>query len=187
MNFTEQFRMDRLKYFFECYFNQTYSFGELDGLIQEFKKIESEECKLLFIRELHLIIQTKSYDFAAKIMKKYGDRILKVEKAEKLVTYLYDKLLDKSTVIKGSDFTKDCKVVFCPICCPDPEVATKFSLIEKAIIIKNGAQIYICKPCKLVWFDPDDIRTENAQSYKKFMKTLGLKGLWKELSKVDTL
>ena len=62
----------------------------------------------------------------------------------------------------------------------------KFSLIEKATVIGKDLQIYICKPCKLVWLT-EDIRTDNAQDYKKFMKSIGLKGLWKELEDVDIL
>ena len=88
--------------------------------------------------------------------------------------------------IKPEDFYKDCKVVFCPVCTPDVENGIKFSLIEKATVIGKDLQIYICKPCKLVWLT-EDIRADNAQDYKKFMRSLGLKGLWKELNDVDTL
>jgi hypothetical protein len=78
-------------------------------------------------------------------------------------------------------------VVFCPVCCPDPEkIKTRYSLIEKATVIGKNVQIYICKPCKLAWLT-EEIRADNAQNYKKFMKTLGLKGLWKELTDVDIL
>ena len=53
-------------------------------------------------------------------------------------------------------------------------------------MIGKDLQIYICKPCKLVWLI-ENIQADNAQDYKKFMKNLGLKGLWKELSDIDTL
>jgi len=36
----------------ECYFNQTFGFDELDELIREFKQIESDLCKDLFIKSL---------------------------------------------------------------------------------------------------------------------------------------
>ena len=86
----------------------------------------------------------------------------------------------------GQDFIKIFKGVYCPVCTPDIEKATKFSLIEKATIIQNNQEIFICKPCKLVWLS-EDIAKANAQDYKKFMRTLGLKGLWKELKDVDLL
>jgi hypothetical protein len=99
---------------------------------------------------------------------------------------MYNRLIGKPVTLNTEGFYKNCKVAFCPVCCPDPEVATTFSLIDKATIIDINIQIYICKPCKLVWLT-EDIRADNAQDYKKFMRTLGLKGLWKELCNVDTL
>ncbi len=99
---------------------------------------------------------------------------------------LYNRFTGKSTSVVANDFEKKLKGVFCPVCCPNPKIAKKFSLIEKAMIIGKNMQIFICKPCGLVWLT-EDIRADNAKYYKKFMKTLGLKGLWKELSNVDTL
>ena len=59
-------------------------------------------------------------------------------------------------------------------------------MIEKATVIGKELQIYICRPCKLVWLT-EDIKVDNAQDYKKFMRMLGFKGLWKELKDVDYL
>jgi hypothetical protein len=175
-----------MQYFFECYFNQGEDFDDLDKVIQDYKDTEKPESLHNLITELHQIIQTKNYELASRIMKKYGNRILSLEKTEKFINFLYDRFISKSTSIVATDFEKKLKGVFCPVCCPNPKTAKNFSLIEKAMIIGKNMQIYICKACKHVWFT-DDIRIDNAQDYKKFMKSIGLKGLWKELSDVDIL
>jgi|SRR5438445_3279958 len=177
--------MKMLQYFLTCYFHFNESFDDLDNIIQEFKK-EIDTQQLKFIRELYHIIQTKNYIKASKIIKKYGCRTFDEEKTKKFINFLYDRLTDRPTEVKPQDFQKKFKGVFCPVCTPDPEAVTTFSLIEKATIIEKDLQIYICKPCKLVWLT-EDIRADNAQDYKKFMRTLGLKGLWKELKDVDLL
>ncbi len=177
--------MEMIKYFFKAYFNQSFGFDELDGLIEEFKSDERMETLHKLIVELHQIIQTKSYVYAAKIINKCGFS-MDLSQTEQLIKYIYNKLTDQPATINRSDFVKDCKVIFCPVCTPDPEKAKKFSLIENATVIGKDVQIFICKPCKLVWLS-EDIRVENAQDYKKFMKKLGLKGLWKELCDVDVL
>jgi len=178
--------MDRLKYFLECYFHFNEEFDNLDNLIEDFKKeIDTQQFK--FIKELYHIIQTKNYTLADRILKKYGSRYLDhLEEVEKFINFLYNRLIDRPTNMKAEDFEKKFKGVFCPICTPNLNIMITFSLIEKATIIKNNLQIYICKPCKLVWCT-EDIQTNTAQDYKKFMKTFGLKGLWKELKDVDLL
>jgi hypothetical protein len=175
-----------LKYFMECYFNQTFGYDELDKRINDFK-VEVHDVKKQLIEELNQIIQEKKYVSAARFMNKYGDKWFDVEKAEKFINYLHDRLLDKPTTIKAKDFQKNCKVIFCPVCTPDPESAFTLNLIDKATIIGKDIQIYICKPCKLVWLDENDIKAENARDYKKFMKANGFKGLWKELKDIDAL
>jgi len=176
-----------MRYFFKCYFNQSEGFEDLDRIIDEFKKDEGEATQLQLIRELHHIIQTNNYDLADSILLEYGGREFNdLVKVEKFIKFLYSRLIDKPTEVKAIDFRKIFKGVFCPICCPNPEQAIFLNLIDKATIIANNMTIYICKPCKLVWLT-EDIRAENAQDYKKFMKSLGLKGLWKELKDVDYL
>src|SRR5438477_3495186 len=175
---------NRLKYFVECYFCQTFNFNELDDLIMEFKKIESDLCKELFVQELGYFIDTENYVKATRIINRYGDRIFDLEKTKKFINYLYDQLLDRPTDVKATDFIKKCRLVFCPVCTPDPEVVMEFGIIDKATVIANDIQIYICKPCKLVWLDENDIRAENAVRYKEFMKANGLKGFWNELKDV---
>lgn len=179
--------MNRIKYFFECYFNQSYYFDELDKLIDEHKKTESYKSNIQFIVELHQIIRSKRYTLASRIIKKYGFRTLNLSETEQLIKYIYNKLTDQPAYINRSIFVKDCKVIFCPVCCPDPEKPKFINLIQKATIIANNQQIYICRPCKLMWLDENNIRSNNAQAYKTFMKSLGLKGTWKELTNIDVL
>lgn len=178
--------MKILKNFFECYFNQSFYFDDLNKIIQDLKNPKDDAYRLQLIKELHQIIQTRNYALASHLMKKYAGKILNLELTEKVLKFMYNKLTDQSAYLDMKDFIKDCKVVFCPVCCPDPENVKTFSLIEKAAVTGKNMQVYICKPCKLVWLT-EDIRADNAQDFKQFMKTLGLKGLWKELSSVDLL
>jgi len=178
--------MDKLKYFPDCYFHLNEDFDALNSLVEEFKTTENDDNKYLFIKELYHIIQTKNYKLASDILEKYGYKILDLEQTERVITYIYGRLLDQPVVLNTEGFYKDCKVVFCPVCTPDIENARRYSLIEKAMVIGKDLQIYICKSCKLVWLT-EDIRTDNAQNYKKFMNSLGLKGLLKELSDIDAL
>ena len=161
--------MKTMKYFFECCFNQSEGFEDLDRIIKKFKASERDELQLQLIRELYQIIQTNNYSFASRFINKDGNRTFDVEKAKRFINFLYDKLIDRPTDVKSEDFEKKFKGIFCPVCCPNPKVAISLSLIEKAIIIENDLSIYICKSCKLVWLT-EDIRADNAQDYKKFMK-----------------
>ena len=176
--------MKVFKSFFECFFNQTFYFDDLDKILKNIKQIEYDDYRLQFITELHAIIQTKNYKLASKIIKKYGSKILNIEETERVLSYIYDILLDKNVILDTTGFYRNCKAIFCPLCCPDPEKIKTFSLIEKATIIENNQQIYICKPCKAVWAS-EDIRADNAQNYKTFMKSIGLKGFWIELRDID--
>lgn len=178
--------MKMMRYFFECCFNASEYFDTLDQIIEEFKKDEKENIKYSFLNELHDIIQTKNFASASRLIEKYSDKLLNLEQTERVLTYIYNRLLDKPVILDTHDFYRDCKVVFCPICTPEPEGAPALNLIEKATIIGKDLQIYICRPCKLVWFT-EDIKADNAQDYKKFMKSLGLKGSWKELKEIDYL
>jgi hypothetical protein len=177
--------MEMIRYFFECYFNESFDFDELEDLINKYKKVELDVYKTKIVQELHQIIQINGYKVAAKIIKKYGGRIIPLDITEKLIKYLYNKFTDQPAYLDRKDFVKDCVVIFCPVCTPRPEVALFLNNIKKATIIGNNMQIYMCIPCKLVWTNPDDIKKENAQVYKKFMKQFGLKGLMRELKDID--
>jgi hypothetical protein len=178
--------MKMMRYFFECCFNASEYFDTLDEILKKFKRKERTETQASFIKDLCYIMQTKNYAKASRLIEKYSNKILDLEQTEKVITYIYNRLLDKPAVLEIGNFYKDCKVVFCPVCTPYPDVAIKFSLIEKATVIAKDLPIYICRPCKLVWLT-EDIQADNAQDYKKFMRTLGLKGLWKELKDIDYL
>lgn len=179
--------MKRLKYFMECYFNQTFGFEDLDKRIVDFKS-EAKSIQDELMKEISEVIEKRKYSFLSRFLKNYCDvHFDDLEELEKFINYLYDKLLDRPTRVKAEDFIKKYRVIFCPVCAPDPEVAEVFNLIDKATVIDKNIQIYICKSCKLVWLDENDIRADNAFAYKKFMKANGLKGLWKELKDVDVL
>jgi hypothetical protein len=178
--------MITFQHFLTCYFHQNEGFDKLDNCVDRFKQ-EPESSLLQLINELHEIIQTNNYTKASRIIEKYGGKIFKLDKTEKFINYLYDRLLDRPTKMKATDFIKKCRLIFCPVCTPDPEAVMEFGIIDKATVIDKNIEIYICKPCKLVWIDENDIRADNAFDYKKFMKSNGLKGLWKELKDIDVL
>ena len=181
--------MEMLKNFFDCGFHSNEEFDNLDEIIIEYKEMCHSDAIIQLIQELHQIINSNNYRLAAKIIKQYGGRTYSLELTEKMIKYLYNKLTDQPAYLDRNDFVRKykCKVVFCPICCPKPEVAIKLIAIEKANIIGKNMEIYICRPCRLVWTSSDDIRVENAQKYVKFMKKLGLKGLIRELENIDIL
>lgn len=178
--------MKMMRYFFECCFNASEYFDTLDKIIEEFKKDEKEEVLYSFLNELSCIIQTKNYELASNLIEKYSHKLLNLEQTERVLTYIYNRFLDKSVVLDTHDFYKDSRVVFCPVCTSDTENMTKYSLVEKATVIDKELQIYVCRPCKLVWLT-ENIRADNAQDYKKFMTNLGLKGSWKELKDINYL
>jgi hypothetical protein len=100
---------------------------------------------------------------------------------------LYNKLLDKPTEIKATDFIKQYRVIYCPICTQDPKLAELPKIIYKANLVGKDIEIYLCKLCENGWLNDDNIRAENAVRYKDLMKAHGLKGWWRELKDVDFL
>lgn len=178
--------MVSLQHFLICYFHFNAGFSELDQLLEDFKK-EGTASQSEFIYELRQVIDTKNYAKAARVIKQHGKRTFDLETTEKFINYLYDVLLERPTKFKGIDFVKKRKIVFCPVCTPYPKMATIASLVDVATVIANNIQIYICKQCKLVWLDENDIRADNAVAYKEFMKVNGLKGFWNELKDIDVL
>ena len=170
-----------LEHFFLCYFNYSAIYEDLDELIKKFKNRERSANYLQFITELHHIIQTKNYAFANKIIDEYGGRCFKnLKRLEKLLNYIYDRLLDRPTTVKALDFVSNLKYISCPSCSPENKKNSAYRIIEKATITKNNMIIYLCKPCSLIWLT-EDISLENARDYKEYMKSLGLNGAWKEL------
>jgi len=106
---------------------------------------------------------------------------------EKFINYLYDKLLDKHTDVKATDFIKQYKVIDCPICTQDPKLTELPKIIYKATLVGEDIEIYLCKLCENGWLDADNIRIDNAVRYKDLIKAHGLRGWWKELKDVDFL
>src|SRR3989337_3002830 len=99
--------MKRLKYFMQCYFNQSFDFSDLDKRINDFKQ-ETASIQEEFIRELYEIISTKNYFLADQIIKKYGELELdNLEEVKIFINYLYDKILNKPTNVKAKDFEGD--------------------------------------------------------------------------------
>jgi hypothetical protein len=177
--------MEMMKYFIESYFVCCVGLKDLNALVHGFKK-EYENTQLKFAKELYEIIKTNNYNSASKRIQKYGLRNCNVEETKKLVNFLYNRLIERPTKISSYGFQKNCKLIFCPICSPNPNDATIYNLIEKAIVKAKDLQLYICKSCRSVWLT-ENIEINNAQNYKNFMKTLGLYGLWDELKDVDIL
>jgi hypothetical protein len=184
--------MKKIKYFFDCYFHQNENFNNIDNLIKEYKCSEKKFLQDEFITELSSIIKTESYE-AAKDLINNCWMPLDLEETIKMVHFLYAKLTDTPTEISWEEYYDENPQqanawtwVFCPVCTVSITQEAPYNFIEKATIIQNNQKIFICKPCKLVWLS-EDIAKANAQDYKKFMHTLGLKGLWKELKDVGLL
>ncbi len=179
--------MKRLKYFMQCYFNQSFGFDELDERIDDFKQ-ESITIQDELINEIKLIIEKKNYSYLFRFMQTHCDiEFDDLRQTEKFINYLYDKLLDKHTDVKATDFIKQYKVIDCPICMQDSKLAELPKIIYKANLVGKDIEIYLCKLCENGWLDENDIRADNAVPYKDLMKAHGLKGWWKELKSVDFL
>jgi hypothetical protein len=177
--------MEKIKYFFECYFNQAWDYYDLNYLIKNYKSRENQLSVHSLINELHQIITTNNYELVATIIDKHGGRIFDdMADMEKFIKYIYDRFLNIPTTVKAEDFYS--KLTFCPRCNTEPYDDDSDNLVEKATVIGKNVEIYICKFCKIMW-PTKDIRVDNAQDYKKFMQLLGLKGTWKELYDVDFL
>ena len=178
--------MKMLRHFFLCYLNYSTSYDQLDDIIKDFKNSEESVDYLQFVTELHHIIQTKNYAFANKIIERTETRSFKknLKRLEKLLNYIYDCLLDRPTTVKGIDFISDLKYISCPSCSPEDGKESAYRIIEKATITKNDMIVYVCKPCSLIWLT-EDISLDKAQGFKKYMKSIGLHGWWKELHDRD--
>jgi hypothetical protein len=179
--------MKRLKYFFDCYFNQTFGFDQLDEQIMKFRNRESEKLVIQLITEFHQIINKRNYKNISVFIDKYCDFSINSNETEKFINYLYDKFVDRPTIAKATDFIKQYKVVFCPICVKDSKLTDLPKIIYRATLVGKNIEIYLCKLCRSAWLDENDIRIDNGQNYKALMKANGLKGWWKELKDVDFL
>lgn len=73
------------EYFFECYFNQSANYDELEYLIDEFLKKEKKETCIIFASEINKIIENRDWDLIKKIARDKGGRILSEQKVKDLM------------------------------------------------------------------------------------------------------
>jgi hypothetical protein len=83
------------KYFFNCFFNSSPTFMELDQCIDDFEYFQGPKEKENFLQELDKIIKSCSYKLASEYILKYGRRKLSPLLTEELVRYLYARLKNK--------------------------------------------------------------------------------------------
>ena len=98
--------MEMFTLFFKGYFCQTFNFENLDEIIKDIKDSGSKRDKLDLIFDLQTIIKTKNYKEAYNIAARYGSKIFDLEKMEKFVLFLHDKLCNIPTNVKSTDFIK---------------------------------------------------------------------------------
>jgi len=95
--------MEIIEYFFECYFNTSADYIEIEDLVNEF--IQSERNKYInsFKKALTDIIGNQNWNIVIEIASSKGGRSLKPKKAEMLVRYL-KLLIDGNKPIEKPDF-----------------------------------------------------------------------------------
>jgi len=57
-------------------------------------------------------------------------------------------------------------------------------LINKAKVKGLEIEIYVCDECEATWLKGETLSVKGFQDFGTFMKSLGLKGLWSELTDV---
>ncbi|MEA4974027.1 hypothetical protein SDC9_80386 [bioreactor metagenome] len=95
--------MEIIEYFFECYFNMSANYIELEDLVNEFIQIESNKYINSFKKALTDIIDNENWDIVIEIASSKGGRLLKPKKAEMLVRYLKF-LIDGNKPIEKPNF-----------------------------------------------------------------------------------
>ncbi len=97
--------MEMMKYFFECCFNVSEDYRDLNFVIERFKK-EKAITQEKLIQELRFIIETSHYEKAQKYIEEYGLREMSLSKTKVFIKFLYDKLCDIPTNVTPNDFYK---------------------------------------------------------------------------------
>ncbi|MGD1838546.1 MAG: hypothetical protein ACPKPY_10885 [Nitrososphaeraceae archaeon] len=97
--------MNFIEYYFECYFNMSANYDEIESLIKEFIKIETKEYIDGFKDEITNIILSNDWDYIITIALRKGGRVLDRKKAEMLIKYLKI-LINEELVTKKPDFYK---------------------------------------------------------------------------------
>ncbi len=82
--------METLKYFLECYLNQSMAMKDLDVLVRDFQQTEPLALQKNFISELGNIIKTKNYETVLEYIRKSRGH-LHIKVVELFVKYLYNK------------------------------------------------------------------------------------------------
>lgn len=95
--------MKTIEYFFECYFNMSADYSEIEQLVIEFKEIEIDKYLVALENELSDAIVKERWDRISRIALEKGGRVIKNSKSEVLTRYLLD-LVKGKTVIAKPDF-----------------------------------------------------------------------------------
>lgn len=88
--------MKTTEYFFECYFNMSADYNEIDKLVEEFNTIECEEYIDQLKQELSDVIKSNDWKTIIQIASNKGGRKLTENKAQLLINYILAKLEGKS-------------------------------------------------------------------------------------------
>ncbi|GMQ64321.1 hypothetical protein [Vallitalea maricola] len=81
--------MKTIEYFFDCYFNMSADYDEIEKLVKEFKDIEIEKYVVALEKELIEIIKSENWNAIIEIAHDKGGRILSTKKAEMFSRFLY--------------------------------------------------------------------------------------------------
>lgn len=100
------FLMEKIKYFFECYYHMNQGLDQLDAVLEEFKTCEPKESRLQLISELKPIIEGGLYEKASYFLKRHGNRRLSFKKTELLLRYIYNKLCNIPSEITLADLKR---------------------------------------------------------------------------------
>lgn len=95
--------METIEYFFECYFNMSADYIELEDLINEFIRIESNKNINSFKKALTYIIDNENWHFVIEVASRKGGWQLKPKKAEILIKYIKS-LIDGNKPIEKPNF-----------------------------------------------------------------------------------
>lgn len=81
--------MEKLKYFFECYFNQSVDYADIENLVKEYKEIESVNYVETIISELNAFHNNKNWNEFSSLAYKAGGRLIAIENCEEFVSNIY--------------------------------------------------------------------------------------------------
>lgn len=101
--------MEKLSHFFECYFNISMEYEELENIIQHIENKESQIYKDQLIAELNDIIKTENYNKALNIMNKYG-RKMSLKRTENFIKFLYNRFNKNYIELANNNFYKYGKI-----------------------------------------------------------------------------